>query len=1508
MAEFPTSFCPLKTLCGILILAFLSLRLEAADVTATLQSGGNWDDPAIWSTAEFPNNGNGGLTYDVVFDNSAPFSPKLTLPAGLDITIESFTYAATTSNWITIGGSLTLNAPSTSSNGWWIGESGSTIGGTGPLTFSDFHFMSGPITNTGHMIWASGEMRGFNGSFTNQGLFDFQGDGLSFWNSVSLQNSVGGTLRRSTGTGVAEINVGLQNVGTVDVDSGTLLLSGGGQSAGTFDISAGSTLETRGNFTLNEGAQIVGDGTLRHSLASTFNRTLFVNTDLVVPNLELVSGTIDSSGGALQIANIFNWNGGTTLSGNNKLLPSASAVHTGGSLTSVTGQFLNQGSLTWQGGRILLENNATFTNEGTVDLQGNTSTTTASIDGMTNTIINAASGVIRRSSGTGVHVLGLDHNDGLIDIDTGSFTIGLNDGFRNAGVVDLADGVTFYTYGMVMEQGAQVIGGGFYTLDVQQLTLEGDAFIENMTMTRGEGRIQGNGHALTVDNLEWTSGTIANVVIGTGSLITTMPPISSSRPTVQGSVTNQGTIVFGEAGILQNRTDFHTNALLTNEHIIEFHNASLGDVPFIFNQTNRLLNQPNGQVLQTQVGGDSTIGIFLENHGLVEVQQGVLRLNKVVASSSGTFRANAGTSLVAGLDADHLLDGIWEAAGGTIYFTGGIDEVNAGVTMRASGPGAAIRGPGPSNSVIQWNLGLIELDDGASMVMLANNTSVPGFVGNPVVAINDGEIFVGDNAQIDASSTGALYNRSLLRGTGTATRVYSAGELRGEPVLNVGALTNVGDSTIVGQVNTNTTLLRAGTLTIPSGSTLSVAAPVGVQFDEQTADAHLVVDGTIQGDVSDVQNLSAGTISGTGTISGDLSARATMSSTGTLNVQGDLFARGTLASGTLDVGGSTTVAGQFTIEDGAQLTGPGDINVSSTGSLSVNNILARNVVVTDGHIGGSGTVDGNVSVHDGTMSGDNQFNISGNLAITGNSGITGGVVRGSGTTTVNGILHIATDAAFGGPGAINVVSTSTLTVNGSTTKDINVISSLVRGQGEISGNVSLDNAMLQSGDSQTLLIDGDLLVTGESTVGAACSPDNLGCFGSNHVEVTGVSRILSGQQLVIEFDTTFFGPGQIEPDALSTFLVKGINLKGLNLGSGNFNIGGNIGNLISKIGTNINISIPKIDFEIPGVNIPKISIPQLDIDGDLGIESEDEVGEAAPSNIQVGMANISGTGSLVINTSSDASIGDLHIDGQVAANPGGGKLNVPRISGTGNLAIALEGATFNPGASPGRLTFTNPANDAVSIALTSGEIGTDPTFTFEINDATGQIGANPGWDALMIEQGGLTFDDSNGNAFKIDVLSLGLDNEDGAPVNFDSQQSYTWRFIDTATGFYGTPLEQIQFIIDDTHFALQNGLLTGGFSVVQDSPTSLALQYLFPGFAPLPGDHNGDGFVNAADFVLWRDSKSDDMGGYEEWRANFGNSVGSNGMGSAVPEPGTLALLMGPFVLWGCVARLRGFV
>ena len=73
----------------------------------------------------------------------------------------------------------------------------------------------------------------------------------------------------------------------------------------------------------------------------------------------------------------------------------------------------------------------------------------------------------------------------------------------------------------------------------------------------------------------------------------------------------------------------------------------------------------------------------------------------------------------------------------------------------------------------------------------------------------------------------------------------------------------------------------------------------------------------------------------------------------------------------------------------------------------------------------------------------------------------------------------------------------------------------------------------------------------------------------------------------------------------------------------------------------------------------------------------------------------------------------------------------------------------------------------------------------------------------------------------------------------------------------------------------------------------------------LPGDFNGDGIVDAADYVIWRKNDGSQVG-YDMWRSHFGQTASGNrhagGSGSHAAAPPSRQA-------WCCycLRRLAGF-
>jgi hypothetical protein len=95
-----------------------------------------------------------------------------------------------------------------------------------------------------------------------------------------------------------------------------------------------------------------------------------------------------------------------------------------------------------------------------------------------------------------------------------------------------------------------------------------------------------------------------------------------------------------------------------------------------------------------------------------------------------------------------------------------------------------------------------------------------------------------------------------------------------------------------------------------------------------------------------------------------------------------------------------------------------------------------------------------------------------------------------------------------------------------------------------------------------------------------------------------------------------------------------------------------------------------------------------------------------------------------------------------------------------------------------------------------------------------------------------------------------------------------------------------------------------------DVESNRVLLSVVPGLA---GDYNGNGAVDAADYIVWRntldqsgtnlpaDGNSDgvvDNGDLDFWRSRFGNSLnGGAATAAAVPEPGSAMLVFAGFAL-----------
>lgn len=192
-----------------------------------------------------------------------------------------------------------------------------------------------------------------------------------------------------------------------------------------------------------------------------------------------------------------------------------------------------------------------------------------------------------------------------------------------------------------------------------------------------------------------------------------------------------------------------------------------------------------------------------------------------------------------------------------------------------------------------------------------------------------------------------------------------------------------------------------------------------------------------------------------------------------------------------------------------------------------------------------------------------------------------------------------------------------------------------------------------------------------------------------------------------------------------------------------------------------------------------------------------------------------GTGStLSIYSDSTTLSGNVEVNGTLNGSSAISIASGMTLSGSGTIssgAVTLaSGATLAPGNSPGTLT--------VGAMTLSG----DATYAWEINDATGTTGSDPGWD-LLNATGVVDIAANSSSPFTIDVASLTALNAGGEAVNFVDSNNYSWTIISAAGGltFSGGNTVTDSFLIDLTGFT---NAYTGTFSVT-DVGNDIILSY-----------------------------------------------------------------------------------
>lgn len=453
----------------------------------------------------------------------------------------------------------------------------------------------------------------------------------TFGGQASLDNS--GLVLKTGGTGTTNIDAFVDNMGTIQVDTGTINLRGGSRHSGATEGRGILQLATSFGETHSTIGEPFWNVDRTRFSASTF---ITGGDEFVVRNrFDFESGTI--AGSNITFAGPLNWTGGTmNLGGRATVAAGATATISSGTLNSL---LINEGRINLTGTLsgstpATIENTTT----GTIDLQGNVGFGTF---GGRARLENA--GLLVKSALTGTSQLdAFIDNTGTIRVDVG--TINLRGGSRiggtNDGLGTLQLATSFgETHSTVGEPEWNVAHTRFST---NTLTVSGDQLTFPNRFDFEGGTIAGS-NITFAGTLNWTGGTLA--ASGATIAATGIGIVSSGMLT--GNLTNEGQLnLTGTLGGSQPAT-------LTN--------AGTGTLDLRSNVGFGTFGgeaQLNNAGLLTKTGGTGTSNFdaFVDSTGTIRVDVGTLNL-RGGSQIAGTTEGSATLQLAASFGETHTIVG-----------------------------------------------------------------------------------------------------------------------------------------------------------------------------------------------------------------------------------------------------------------------------------------------------------------------------------------------------------------------------------------------------------------------------------------------------------------------------------------------------------------------------------------------------------------------------------------------------------------------------------------------------------------------------------------------------------------------------------------------------------------------------------------------------------------------------------------------------------------------------------
>lgn len=1260
--------------------------------------------------------------------------------------------------------------------------------------------------------------------------------GSSGGNWSTGSNWQGGSAPANNGTATVQTtggNTAIYAGDTAQVDTAWSIAGLVNGQTGYFTLSGSTLTIGSGGISLSSGANAIRALDIQNAIVLSSNQTwaggnylpafgLVVNDQLYYPYLDSLGilGPVNLAGHTLTVSGGVHFEGNIALnsgtlslgSGNNAWTrdtddDSYYGVAQAASLSGTGTLNVTAGDWRFAGG--------SFGFTGAVNVSGGALTLSSLAAGGSHAVTIGSGATLNTDDTLGISTL------------TGTGNFRLSGGTLSSATLDTWTGTTYI-------QGGTLNAVSGYTNSLT-LNLSSGAITGSVA---NSGTMNVSGGNLSADLTNTASLTVSGGTVSGG--LTNSGTVSMSAGTVTGSVTNTGNFSM-TGGAISGST--------TNSGTFQLQNGSIGNLTLnggVFTQTggailgtvavNAGTFQPTGSTLASlgNVTNNDTFVIY-NLPGTNSLYETGVTYSGIMSGSGTLTKTGPGYAILSGAN---TFTGQTTISSGRLVVAHSLALQNSTVVL--DGGQLLFASPGWATSANPYTATLYTVTG-----PYVTSATLGGLTGGGSLSLDLPPAYLAITNQVGVTLSVGNNNRDTVYSgaiSGSETAVWWSATLYSSP----GSLTKIGTGTLTLTGTSNYyggTTISAGTLQLGDGGTTG------------SITGNVTNNATLAFNRSDAVTF-AGAISGTGAVTkagaGTLTLTGTNTYSGGTTITGGLVefsALGNLGSGnlTLNGGGLKWASGTAT-DVSARLNstlGSGGATFDTNG----NNVTLSNALTGTGGLTKQG---------------------SGTLTLTSAGTFTGGTTVSAGTLALGHALTLQNSTVSLSGGALdfgNLTSatfgslsgSSNLTLANTTSAAVALTTGGNHASTTFSGVLSGAGSLVKTGNG-TLALSGNNTFTGTTTVSAGTLQIGAGgTTGSLAGNVTNNAALVFNRSDALAYAGTIGGTGSLTQSGSGTLTLSGANTfsGGATLSSGTVIAGSNsalgsgtvaLQGASLRAGTGgaslANALVLGADTTLGGTNALTLSgaltlggFRTLNVTNSALTTLSGTIGETSPSIlIKQGSGELSVTGANTYSGGTFIQAGTVRINNSTGSAFGTGAVTVASgatLAGSGSFSGALQlNGTYAPGNSPG------------TASTGSQTWAGGATYLWEINDATGSAGHNPGWDWMNIA-GALTITATNVNPFTIDVSSLTLGNVAGLAANFDANQNHTYLIATASSGISGFSADK--FTLDTADFA---NTTSGTWSLSQ-SGNDLSLVYTTSA-VPEPSTYAALAGLAALGFVAWR--------------------------------------------------------